>query len=88
MRQFRRVYDLEVNVSESDNQAMQDPFKLGVLTTLVLIGKALKSDQAINTEALISEAEKLIAKLPTGDKPLNEQDDHTLPLRWLLSGLR
>lgn len=75
-------------MSESDNQAMQDPFKMGVLTALVLIGKALKADQALNTEALISEAEKLIAKLPTGDKPLNEQDDHTLPLRWLLSSLR
>jgi hypothetical protein len=75
-------------VSESDNQAMQDPFKLGVLSALLLIGKALKADQALNSEALISEAEALIKKLPTGEKPLNEQDDHTLALRWLLSGLR
>jgi hypothetical protein len=67
---------------------MQDPFKLGVITALVLIGKALKADQAINSDALISEAENLIKQLPTGNKPLNEQDEHTLPLRWLLSGLR
>ncbi|MNB93393.1 hypothetical protein D3C75_405250 [compost metagenome] len=35
LRQFRRGYDLEVNVSEAGNQAMQDPFKMGVLTSLL-----------------------------------------------------
>lgn len=75
-------------MSEADNQAMQDPFKLGVLSALVVIGKALKADQAINTEALIAEAEKTISKLPTGTNPEDSQDQHTLALRWLVAGLR
>ncbi|MBF8679847.1 hypothetical protein [Pseudomonas fulva] len=75
-------------MSEADNQAMQDPFKLGVLSALVVIGKALKADQAINTEALIGEAEATIAKLPTGTNPSDQQDQHTLALRWLIAGLR
>ena len=75
-------------MSEADNQAIQDPFKLGVLSALVVIGKALKADQAINTEALIREAETTISKLPTGKNPPDQQDQHTLALRWLIAGLR
>lgn len=75
-------------MSEADTEAMQDPFKLGVLSALILIGKALKADQAINTAALIAEGEATIAKLPSGDRPLDEQDQHTLALRWLIAGLR
>ncbi|ORL52814.1 hypothetical protein B7H18_04900 [Pseudomonas putida] len=67
---------------------MRDPFKLGVLTALALIGRTMQANPGVNTEGLISETEKLIAKLPLGDKPLDEQDEHTLALRWFLDGLR
>lgn len=75
-------------MSEADNKAIQDPFKLGVLTTLTLIAKTLQANPGVNTQGLISETEKLIAKFPLGDKPLDQQDEHTLALRWFLGGLR
>jgi hypothetical protein len=88
LRQSRRVYDLEVNVSEADNQAIQDPFKLGVLSALVVIGKALRASDAVNTEAVMGDALRTISKLPSGDRPPEEQDENTLALRWLVAGLR
>lgn len=75
-------------MSEADNIAIQDPFKMGVLTTLLLIAKTLKVNPGVNTQGVISEAEKLIAQFPLGDKPLDQQGEHTLALRWFLSGLR
>jgi len=84
---FRLNLHLEQAMTHTDEDAMKDPFKLGVLTTLMLVGKTLKADPAISTKGLISETEKLISLFPGGEKPLDEQDQHTIALRWFLSGL-
>ena len=75
-------------MSEADNQAIKDPFKLGVLSALVVMGKALRASETVNTEAVMGDVLRTISTLPSGDKPLDEQDEHTLALRWLLAGLR
>lgn len=75
-------------MSDSDSQTIQDPFKMGVLTALVAVGRILKAHPMLDEEATIEYVESLIKKLPSGDRPLDDQDEHTIALRWLLSGLR
>ncbi|SHM76841.1 hypothetical protein [Phytopseudomonas punonensis] len=74
-------------MTHTDEDAIKDPFKFGVLTALMLIGKTFKADAAISTQGLIGETEKLIALFPGGTNPLNEQDQNTIALRWFLAGL-
>ncbi|RDL13621.1 hypothetical protein DEU51_12498 [Pseudomonas jessenii] len=79
MRQFRRVYDLEVNVKYEVK-----PFEHGVLMALLSLTHALKQTPGFNEEAL-QRAAQFFKEVPAGGCESGEaRDAYEWPLEVIL----
>ncbi len=85
MRQFRRVYDLEVNVSE-DVQVEMSALEVGIINALVAISAALKASPGFNNEALKQIAQHMLdQKVPSPFRGPAAEEGYAKPLKVLIS---
>lgn len=85
MRQFRRVYDLEVNVSEE--QRVITPFELGVCAAMTVIGTAIANLDVPGRTKVADAARSLIEAMPADKTIIKDRSAHHLALESLISGL-
>jgi hypothetical protein len=84
LRQYRRAYDLEVNVSsQSDIEVAMTPTELGLFMAMNAIALALKSSPNFNNEALKVLAEKFIREAPSAVQGGVAKEAYERPLRFL-----
>ena len=85
MRQFRRVYDLEVNVSEE--QRVITPFELGVCAAMKVIGLAIANLDVAGRTKVADAAKSLIEAMPADKTIIKDGSAHHLALESLIPGL-